>query len=116
MFNYFKFSESKKIMSKASVPLIPGYHGENQDPSLLLEESKKIGFPVLIKCVMGGGGKGMRIVNQPSEFEEALASAKREAINAFGDDRVLVEKYITRPRHIEFQIFADKVFICLFCV
>jgi 3-methylcrotonyl-CoA carboxylase alpha subunit len=100
-------SESKNIMAKASVPLIPGYHGEDQSVSVLLKEADKIGYPVLIKAVMGGGGKGMKIVDQKQDFEEALSSAKRESLNSFGDDRVLVEKYIKRPRHIEIQVFAD---------
>jgi len=83
-------------MSAANVPVIPGYHGVSQDISLLLKEADKIGYPVLIKAVSGGGGKGMRIVNNPKEFEEALNSAKREATSSFGDDRVLVEKYLKR--------------------
>ncbi|KAJ3368399.1 Methylcrotonoyl-CoA carboxylase subunit alpha, mitochondrial [Allomyces arbusculus] len=101
-------SESKKIMQAAEVPVVPGYHGDNQDPAFLKEQCGKIGYPVLIKAVMGGGGKGMRIVNSEAEFDEMLASAKREAIKSFGDDRVLVEKYLTRPRHVEVQVFADK--------
>jgi 3-methylcrotonyl-CoA carboxylase alpha subunit len=101
-------SESKKIMSKASVPIIPGYHGENQDVDYLIAEAEKIKFPVLIKAVMGGGGKGMRIVERKEDFVDALLSAKRESMSSFGDDNVLVEKYITKPRHIEFQVFADK--------
>ncbi|KDQ51116.1 hypothetical protein JAAARDRAFT_185390 [Jaapia argillacea MUCL 33604] len=104
-------SESKNIMLKAGVPCVPGYHGDNQDPNFLYEESIKIGFPVLIKATHGGGGKGMRIVHssEPSEFFEALTSAKRESIKSFGDDTVLVEKYIVRPRHIEVQVFADEM-------
>ncbi|CAD8135164.1 unnamed protein product [Paramecium octaurelia] len=101
-------SESKIIMTNAQVPVVPGYHGENQDPNFLLQEAEKIGFPVLIKAVMGGGGKGMRIVRQKSEFLEALEGAKREALKSFKDERVLVEKYIEKPRHIEVQIFGDK--------
>jgi 3-methylcrotonyl-CoA carboxylase alpha subunit len=101
-------SESKDIMTAAGVPCIPGYHGSNQDPDYLKEEAAKIGYPVLLKAVKGGGGKGMRIVNQPSEFFDQLASAKSEARNSFGDDVMLVEKYITTPRHIEVQVFADK--------
>ena len=92
-------SESKNIMTKANVPVVPGYHGENQDPAFLLEQSKKMGFPVLIKAVKGGGGKGMRIVDSESEFLEKLESAKREATKHFSDDIVLVEKYIKRSRH-----------------
>lgn len=80
-------SESKRIMEKANVPIVPGYHGENQDEQYLLNEAKKIQFPVLIKAVMGGGGKGMRIVNQESEFLDALRSAKHESMSSFGDDR-----------------------------
>lgn len=99
---------SKEIMEKAGIPLIPGYHGDNQDSTHLLSEAKKIGFPVLIKASAGGGGKGMRIVNQESEFVDALEGAKREAKNAFGDDKVLVEKFITDPRHIEVQVMSDQ--------
>lgn len=95
-------------MSAAGVPCIPGYHGSNQDPQYLKDEAAKIGYPVLLKAVKGGGGKGMRIVNTPAEFLDQLTSAKSEARNSFGDDVMLVEKYITKPRHIEVQIFADK--------
>jgi 3-methylcrotonyl-CoA carboxylase alpha subunit len=101
-------SRSKDIMIQAGVPCIPGYHGGNQDPDFLLEEAKKIGFPVLVKAVRGGGGKGMRIVQTEDDFLEMLESAKSEGRNSFGDDEMLVEKYITTPRHIEVQIFADK--------
>ncbi|KAI7901609.1 carbamoyl-phosphate synthase L chain, ATP binding domain-containing protein [Cokeromyces recurvatus] len=101
-------SESKYIMENAGVPVVPGYHGENQDVKFLKEQADKIGYPVLIKAVKGGGGKGMRIVRSPSEFEEMLESSKRESIKSFGDDKVLVEKYLERPRHIEVQVFADK--------
>ncbi|KAH7377652.1 carbamoyl-phosphate synthase L chain, ATP binding domain-containing protein [Pyrenochaeta sp. MPI-SDFR-AT-0127] len=101
-------SESKDIMTKAGVPCIPGYHGSNQDPEYLKSEAAKIGYPVLLKAVKGGGGKGMRIVNQEQEFFDQLASAKSEARNSFGDEVMLVEKYITTPRHIEVQVFADK--------
>lgn len=83
-------------MSSARVPVIPGYHGDNQDVDFLLKEADKIGYPILIKAVSGGGGKGMRIVNNAKEFEEALNSAKREATSSFGDDRVLIEKYLKR--------------------
>lgn len=99
---------SKEIMEKAGIPLIPGYHGDAQDEATLTKEAKAIGFPVLIKASAGGGGKGMRIVHQESDFREALESAKREAMNAFGDDKVLVEKFITDPRHIEVQVMSDK--------
>lgn len=95
-------------MTKAGVPCIPGYHGVNQDPAFLKEEAEKIGFPVLIKAVKGGGGKGMRIAMTAGDFDTQLASAKSEARNSFGDDVMLVEKYITTPRHIEVQVFADK--------
>lgn len=101
-------STSKEIMINANVPVVPGYHGTNQDPAYLAEEANKIGFPVLIKAILGGGGKGMRIVNTAEEFPAALASAKSEARSSFGDDNVLVEKYIRTPRHIEVQVFADK--------
>ncbi|HEY2930037.1 acetyl/propionyl/methylcrotonyl-CoA carboxylase subunit alpha [Piscinibacter sp.] len=100
-------AESKQLMEKAGVPLVPGYHGANQDPDLLRREADRIGYPVLIKASAGGGGKGMRAVNASAEFDAALASCKREAINSFGDDAVLVERYVTRPRHIEIQVFGD---------
>src|SRR5438093_3580688 len=99
-------AESKQLMEQAGVPLVPGYHGANQDPALLKREADRIGYPVLIKASAGGGGKGMRAVNAPAEFDAALASCKREAINSFGDDAVLVERYVTRPRHIEIQVFG----------
>lgn len=101
-------SRSKDIMLRAGVPCIPGYHGANQEPSFLLGEAKKIGFPVLVKAVRGGGGKGMRVVENEAEFLQKLESAKSEGRNSFGDDEMLVEKYIKTPRHIEVQIFADK--------
>ncbi|KAG9029864.1 hypothetical protein FRB95_004782 [Tulasnella sp. JGI-2019a] len=101
-------SESKNIMTAAGVPCVPGYHGTNQDPAHLLACAEEITFPVLIKAVMGGGGKGMRTVTAKEDFMEALESAKREAMKAFGDDRVLVEKYIVRPRHVEVQVFGDQ--------
>ena len=100
-------SEAKKIMEKARVPLVPGYHGDDQSPDLLAAEAAKIGFPVLIKASAGGGGKGMRVVESAEKFADALAGAKREAKASFADDHVLVEKYLTRPRHIEIQVFAD---------
>ncbi|MDO5103338.1 MAG: acetyl/propionyl/methylcrotonyl-CoA carboxylase subunit alpha [Lautropia sp.] len=100
-------AESKRLMEAAGVPLVPGYHGENQDPALLRQEADRIGYPVLIKASAGGGGKGMRIVDKAEDFDAALASCKREAINSFGDDAVLVEKYVLRPRHIEIQVFGD---------
>ncbi|WP_372526967.1 acetyl/propionyl/methylcrotonyl-CoA carboxylase subunit alpha [Piscinibacter sp.] len=100
-------AESKRLMHKAGVPLVPGYHGADQDPALLKGEADRIGYPVLIKASAGGGGKGMRAVGSAQEFDAALASCKREAINSFGDDAVLVERYVTRPRHIEIQVFGD---------
>ncbi|KAF0104486.1 MAG: 3-methylcrotonyl-CoA carboxylase alpha subunit [Rhodospirillaceae bacterium] len=106
-------SEAKKIMEKAKVPLVPGYHGDDQSPELLASEAAKIGFPVLIKASAGGGGKGMRVVESAEKFADALAGAKREAKASFADDHVLVEKYLTRPRHIEIQVFAD-VSDCLY--
>jgi len=99
---------AKAMMVEASVPVVPGYHGEGQDPDMLAKEADQIGFPVLIKAVAGGGGKGMRRVDSAAEFPEALGSAQREAANAFGDDRVLIEKFLTKPRHIEIQVFADS--------
>ncbi|KAJ2917817.1 hypothetical protein MD484_g2588, partial [Candolleomyces efflorescens] len=104
-------SESKDIMSDAGVPCVPGYHGSNQDPDFLFSEAQKIGFPVLIKAIHGGGGKGMRTVVEPTKeaFNEALLSAKRESLKSFGNDTVLVEKYIQRPRHVEVQVFADTL-------
>jgi 3-methylcrotonyl-CoA carboxylase alpha subunit len=101
-------SEAKTLMEKARVPLVPGYHGANQDTKFLRGESDRIGYPVLIKASAGGGGKGMRIVRAGAEFDEALSSCKREAAASFGDNRVLVEKYLERPRHIEIQVFADR--------
>src|SRR5437868_8889359 len=100
-------AESKQLMEKAGVPLVPGYHGSDQNPALLQREADRIGYPVLIKASAGGGGKGMRAVDKAEDFEAALASCKREAINSFGDDAVLVEKYAQRPRHIEIQVFGD---------
>jgi 3-methylcrotonyl-CoA carboxylase alpha subunit len=101
-------SEAKKIMEKAKVPLVPGYHGDDQSPDLLAREAARIGYPVLIKASAGGGGKGMRVVDDPAKFADQLAGAKREAKASFADDHVLVEKYLTRPRHIEIQVLADK--------
>ncbi|MCC7346799.1 MAG: carbamoyl-phosphate synthase subunit L [Variibacter sp.] len=98
---------AKALMEKAGVPVVPGFHGERQEPRFLKEKAYEIGYPVLIKPVAGGGGKGMRRVDRHAEFEDALAGAIREATNAFGDGRVLIEKYVTAPRHIEIQVFAD---------
>ena len=103
-----EISRSKMIMTDAGVPCIPGYHGTNQDADFLKAEASKIGFPVLLKAVKGGGGKGMRIAMTPESFYDQLESAKSEARSSFGDDIMLVEKYITTPRHIEVQVFADK--------
>ena len=100
-------AESKQLMEKAGVPLVPGYHGSDQNPDLLKREADRIGYPVLIKASAGGGGKGMRTVEKSADFDAALASCKREAINSFGNDNVLVEKYALRPRHIEIQVFGD---------
>ncbi|MSQ62376.1 MAG: acetyl/propionyl/methylcrotonyl-CoA carboxylase subunit alpha [Betaproteobacteria bacterium] len=100
-------SAAKRLMEKAGVPLVPGYHGKNQDAAFLKKEADRIGYPALIKASAGGGGKGMRIVQDGDGFAAALESAKREAKSAFGDDRVLVEKYLERPRHIEVQVFGD---------
>ena len=98
---------AKKAMSKAGIPVVPGYHGENQTDERLKKEAESIGYPVLIKAVAGGGGKGMRLVESPKEFLTLLASARTEAEKAFGNGRVLIEKYILAPRHIEIQIFGD---------
>ncbi|SOD23753.1 3-methylcrotonyl-CoA carboxylase alpha subunit [Variovorax sp. YR752] len=100
-------AESKQLMEKAGVPLVPGYHGHDQNPQLLQREADRIGYPVLIKASAGGGGKGMRAVDKAEDFAAALASCQREAINSFGDDAVLIEKYVQRPRHIEIQVFGD---------
>jgi 3-methylcrotonyl-CoA carboxylase alpha subunit len=99
---------AKKLMAEAGVPVTPGYLGEDQDPKRLKKEADAIGFPVLIKAVAGGGGKGMRKVDAPAQFTDALESCKREAASSFGDDRVLIEKYILSPRHIEVQVFGDS--------
>jgi 3-methylcrotonyl-CoA carboxylase alpha subunit len=98
---------AKALMEKAGVPVVPGYHGEQQDPKFLKRKAYEIGYPVLIKAVAGGGGKGMRRVDRHADFDEALEGAMREAAGAFGDRRVLIEKYISAPRHIEVQVFAD---------
>ncbi len=98
---------AKALMEQAGVPVVPGYHGENQDDGHLAGAADAIGYPVLIKAVAGGGGKGMRLVEEPADFAEALSSSRAEAAAAFGNDAVLVEKYIARPRHIEMQIFGD---------
>ena len=101
-------SAAKTLMQKAAVPLTPGYHGDDQSPALLANEAARIGYPVLIKASAGGGGKGMRRVDAPADFLAALASCRREALSAFNDDRVLVEQYLLKPRHIEMQVFGDQ--------
>ncbi|MBK8323110.1 MAG: acetyl/propionyl/methylcrotonyl-CoA carboxylase subunit alpha [Betaproteobacteria bacterium] len=98
---------AKALLEKAGVPVVPGYHGENQDAGFLAQEATRLGFPLLVKAVAGGGGKGMRLVTQAGEFLAQLEAARREAKGAFGDDRVLLERYVTGPHHIEFQVFGD---------
>jgi len=107
-------AESKRLMEKAGVPLVPGYHGADQDTKLLQHEADRIGYPVLIKASAGGGGKGMRVVEKREDFEASLASCQREAINSFGDAAVLIEKYVLRPRHIEIQVFGDTQGNCVY--
>ena len=107
-------AESKQLMEKAGVPLVPGYHGADQNPELLQREADLIGYPVLIKASAGGGGKGMRAVEKSEDFEAALASCQREAQNSFGDQAVLIEKYVQRPRHIEIQVFGDTQGNCVY--
>ncbi len=99
---------AKALMESHAVPLVPGYHGENQDADFLAEQAARTGFPLMIKAASGGGGKGMRIVRSAGEFADALASAQREAASAFGDTRVILERYVEHPRHIEFQVFGDS--------
>ena len=101
-------SAAKALMEKAGVPLVPGYHGDNNQPAFLADQAQVMGYPVLIKASAGGGGKGMRRVDRAEEFESALASCQREAQASFGNDHVLVERYVTRPRHIEIQVFGDS--------
>jgi 3-methylcrotonyl-CoA carboxylase alpha subunit len=107
-------SAAKSLMEKAKVPLVPGYHGDKQDPDFLQQQGDRIGYPVLLKASAGGGGKGMRVIERSEDFKAALASCKREAISSFGDDKVLAEKYLTRPRHIEIQVFADSFGNCVY--
>ena len=107
-------SAAKQLMEKANVPLVPGYHGEQQDADFLHTQADKIGYPVLLKASAGGGGKGMRVIENSAQFKDALASCKREAISSFGDDKVLAEKYLQRPRHIEIQVFADTLGNCIY--
>ena len=99
---------SKKALESSGAPLIPGYHGDNQDADFLIDQANKIGFPVLIKATAGGGGKGMRIVRDASDFPEALSGAKSEALKAFANDKVLLERFIESPRHIEVQVMGDS--------
>ncbi len=106
-------SAAKTLMKNAGVPLVPGYHGAMQDADFLQAQADLIGYPVLLKPSAGGGGKGMRVVENSTDFKSALASCQREAISAFGDDQVLIEKYLPRARHIEIQIFADTHGNCI---
>jgi len=106
-------AQSKRLMQQAGVPLVPGYHGSDQNPELLHAQANQIGYPVLIKASAGGGGRGMRVVQTADEFMAALESCQREALNSFGNDAVLIEKYVQRPRHIEMQIFADSHGNCI---
>ena len=101
-------SEAKALMEQAGVPMLPGYHGQEQADEFLINEAEKLGFPLMIKAAMGGGGKGMRVVYELSELPDNLAAAKRESLKSFGDDRLLLERFVTRPRHIEVQIFFDQ--------
>ena len=101
-------SAAKRIMEQAAVPLVPGYHGDEQEPAFLQQQADVIGYPLLIKATAGGGGKGMRVVENSAEFSSALEGACREGKNSFGDDRVLLERYLTKPRHVEIQVFADS--------
>src|SRR5690606_8467506 len=98
---------AKDLMQAAGVPVVPGYTGEDQDPARLQAEADRIGYPLMIKAAHGGGGKGRRIVREPAELPAALESCQREARNAFGRDRVLLERYFEQPRHIEIQVFGD---------
>lgn len=109
-------SSAKTLMEKAGVPVVPGYHGDDQNEDVLLKHADRIGYPVLLKASAGGGGKGMRVVERDEDFKAALASCKREATSSFGDDKVLIEKYLLGPRHIEIQIFGDGLgnFVHLF--
>ncbi|MCR4510206.1 acetyl/propionyl/methylcrotonyl-CoA carboxylase subunit alpha [Pseudomonas sp. 32.2.56] len=107
-------SAAKALMEAAGVPLVPGYHGEAQDVETFRKSAEQIGYPVLLKAAAGGGGKGMKVVERESELAEALASAQREAQSSFGDSRMLVEKYVLKPRHVEIQVFADQHGSCLY--
>ena len=101
-------SAAKTIMADAGVPLVPGYHGDDQNPDIIKQAANNMGYPVLLKAAAGGGGKGMRAVYAEADFDEALAAAKREALNSFNDDIMLVEKYLLKPRHVEIQVFCDS--------
>ncbi len=107
-------SAAKALMETAGVPLVPGYHGEAQDLDTFRDACERIGYPVLLKATAGGGGKGMKVVEEVSQLAEALASAQREALSSFGDSRMLVEKYLLKPRHVEIQVFADQHGNCLY--
>ncbi|HCA66506.1 MAG TPA: 3-methylcrotonyl-CoA carboxylase, partial [Pseudomonas sp.] len=107
-------SAAKALMEEAGVPLVPGYHGEAQDVETFRAAAEKIGYPVLLKATAGGGGKGMKVVEREADLAEALASAQREAQSSFGDSRMLVEKYVLKPRHVEIQVFADQHGNCLY--
>src|SRR5690606_3675090 len=107
-------SAAKTLMGAAGVPLVPGYHGERQEPDFLQAQADEMGYPVLIKASAGGGGKGMRIVEASKDFAEALASCKREAAASFGSEQVLLERYLQQPRHIEIQVFADTLGNCVY--
>ena len=101
-------SESKDIMIKANVPVTPGYHGDNQDDDHLLAEAKRVGYPLMIKACLGGGGKGMRAVESEDQFLDMLEACRREAMKSFNDDQVLIERLVQAPRHVELQVFGDK--------
>ncbi|WP_406667193.1 acetyl/propionyl/methylcrotonyl-CoA carboxylase subunit alpha [Gallaecimonas sp. GXIMD1310] len=107
-------SAAKAIMADAGVPLVPGYHGDDQSEKTLLDAAINIGFPQLIKAAMGGGGKGMRVVDSAEQVKDAIAAARREAKSAFGDEHLLIERYLTRPRHVEVQVFADQHGNCIY--
>jgi len=107
-------SAAKSLMEKAGVPLVPGYHGDNQDAAFLQEQADAIGYPVLIKASAGGGGKGMRVVESSGSFASSLESCRREASASFGNDQVLIERYLQKPRHIEIQVFADTQGNCVY--
>ena len=107
-------SAAKDIMTDAGVPLVPGYHGDNQDPAFLKQQSAQIGYPQLLKAAYGGGGKGMRVVWNLNEFDTALKATKREAMAGFGNDKMLIERYLTKPRHVEIQVFADSHGNCIY--